>query len=169
MMGKVMGYVGMTVVVGLLAQMMVTTYYLGKINVGLSDSLDSTKRLIGIQQSIIEKNKALEQVVNTTKEMDTQLVSTLAVTNSIRTNILKINELNGATLQLNRNMEVFAGQSGVSLQAIAKSTGQLQTSTQSLHDSLTKLYRYIDRDRANLQQMKAYTDQMNAKVPGVGR
>jgi methyl-accepting chemotaxis protein len=166
---KVLGYVGMTVMAGLLAQTMVTTYYLGKIDKGLTVSLDSTTQLISIQKAIVEKNESLKDVVSTTQAMDQQLQLTLKATQGIRANILRINELNGATLQLNQHMMTSGTASNQSLDSIYTGMTQLKQSTEELYASLDRLNGITQQDRSNLQQMKAYTEQMNRKIPGVTR
>lgn len=166
---KVLGYVGMTVVVGLLVQTMVTTYYLGKIDKGLNTSLDSTTQLISIQKAVVEKNASLTDVINTTRAMDQQLQLTLKATQGIRANILRINELNGATLQLNQNMLASGTESNQSLASISSGMNQLKQSTEDLYTALARLKQITQQDRSNLQQMKTYTQQMNQKIPGVTR
>lgn len=167
MLVKVLGYVGMAAVVGLLVQTMATTFYLAKIDQGLSTSLDSTSQLITIQQAIIEKNQSLQDVINTTHQMDSQLLLTLKATQGIRTNILQINQLNGASLELNQGMTVSGKESNVSLGSISAGMAQLKQSTEQLYNSLARLSQFTKQDSANLHQMKLYSDQMNQKVPGV--
>lgn len=167
MIGKILGYTGLVAVIGLLLQTMATTYYLGKINSGLNTSLQSTSQLISIQNAVIEKNQSLHDVIATTKAMDQQLQTTLQTTQGIRSNILKINEINAATLEVNGRMAVSGSNSNQSLEGISTGMGQLRQSTEALYNSLVKLNELTGRDRANLHQMKAYTDQMNQKVPGV--
>lgn len=164
---KILGYLGMTVVIGLLTQTMVTTFYLGKIDQGLYTSLDSTSQLISIQKAVVEKNESLKDVVNTTRDMDQQLQFTLKATQGIRANILKINELNGSTLQFNQNMLASGTESNQSLGSISTGMTQLRQSTEDLNNALARLNQITQQDRSNLQQMKLYTQQMNQKIPGV--
>jgi methyl-accepting chemotaxis protein len=169
MLIKVLKYTGMAVVIGLLLQTMVTTYYLGRIDAGLNTSLDSTEKLIEAQKIIIEKNGALHDVVEATKGMDQQLLATLEKTKAIHSNIDQINDWNYRTLLANQKMQTIGAQSDESLQEIAAGMGQLKSSTEELSKSMAKLNSLVSQDRQNLDQMKAYTDEMNRKLPGVPR
>lgn len=164
---KVLSYLGMTIAILLLVETMFTTYYLGKIDAGLKTSLSTTASLVQIQTAIIHKNETLQDVVATTKQMDTKLNNTLQATQAIHAHIDKINELNSATLKLNQQMVLLGAQSGQMLGSIAASMGDLKQATDALSQSLTKLRDYVRQDSANMTQMKNDTDQMDRKVPGV--
>ncbi|GAX90290.1 hypothetical protein [Effusibacillus lacus] len=164
---KILKYAGMAAVIGLLLQTMFTTYYLAKIDSGLNASLDSTAKLIEVQKVIIEKNGALQEVVETTKQMDQQLLVSLEATKTIHSNIEQINKWNYQTLVLNRNMMGIGAESDRSLQDISSGMSQLKQSTAKLNRSLARLKELVRQDRANLELMKQYTDEMNRKVPEV--
>ncbi|HEU4963855.1 MAG TPA: hypothetical protein VFV52_08385 [Bacilli bacterium] len=166
---KIMGYLGMTVVIGLLAQTLVTTFYLAKIDAGLRASLDSTERLVGVQEAIIGKNQALQQVVSTTQAMDRKLTQTLQATQAVHGNISRINELNAVSLQLNQGMVQLGASSGADIEGIASGMRQLHEATSDLKASLAKLGQWTEQDRGNLDKIKAYTEQMNRRIPGVIR
>ncbi|MGB8954425.1 MAG: hypothetical protein WCC10_03575 [Tumebacillaceae bacterium] len=169
MVMKALGYLGMGVLLALLIQTMVTTYHLGKIDAGLRSSLESTAQLAEMQRSIILKNQQLSDVVATTQAMDKQLKQTLGVTQELHGNISSINKWNGATLELNQQMVASAGDSGEQLKAISGGMGQLKETTTALYGSLAKLSEWIKQDRAHMSNMRSSTEQMNQKVPGVGR
>lgn len=160
-------YVGMCAVVALLLQQMVTTYYLAKIDTGLNSSLRSTASLATIESAIIDKNHALRDVVATTQGMDRQLGDTLQATQTIDAHIHKIDDLNGATLQINQGLVKLGQQGGASLTTSAASLRDFSTSMAQLKASLSQLDQTIQSDASNLHDMKAQTDTMNRKVPGV--
>jgi hypothetical protein len=160
-------YAGMCAVVALLGQQMVTTYYLAKIDTGLNSSLHSTKSLATIESAIIDKNKALRDVTSTTQAMDQQLMLTLSATQTIDTHIHKIDELNAATLKINQGLVQIGQQGGTTLTTTATSLQQFADSISTLKSALAQLDQTIQRDAGNLHDMKAQTDMMNRKVPGV--
>lgn len=168
MIRKILGYLGMVAVAGVLAQTMVTTYYLAQIDHGLNSSLKSTKDLIQIQNSIVHKNQALQGVVNTTQDMAGRLDATLQETNMIDQHIHMINALNAQTLAINHGLVTIGNQSGQTLSNVANNMQQLSQETAGLNNSITRLDQLIQQDRANMDRMKAYADQMNSKTPGVG-
>jgi len=167
MIGKVLGYVGMAVLFGVLVQTMVTTHHLMRIDQGLQESLDSTERLVGIQEAIIEKNDALAGVVETTNAMDEQLRATLGATKQVHANIREINALNGATLELNEGMAVLTAETGDGLEEVAGGLQTLQGSTVELRKALEQLGVLIREDRSRISKIRGYTEEMNRKVPGV--
>lgn len=167
MIGKVLGYLGMLVVAGVLAQTTVTTYYLAKIDAGLHSSLQSTTDLIQIQNTIVHKNQALQGVVLTTQEMSKRLDATLKLTQIVDMHIHSIDALNADTLTINRGLVTIGDNSGQILSKVSTNTGALAQTTQDLSHSMGQLDRLIEEDRANMDQMKAYADQMNQKTPGV--
>lgn len=160
-------YVGMCAVIALLGQQMVTTYYLAKIDTGLNSSLHSTKSLATIESAIIDKNQALKDVASTTQAMDQQLMLTLAATQTIDTHIHKIDDLNGATLHINQGLVQLGQQGGSTLTTTASNLQQFAKSISTLKTSLAQLDQTIQTDASNLHDMKAQTDMMNRKVPGV--
>jgi type VII secretion effector (TIGR04197 family) len=162
-------YLGMCIVVALLVQQMVTTYYLAKIDVGLNSSLHSTSQLASIQQAIIDKNKALQDVVTTTKAMDGQLGVTLQTTQTIDVHIHRIDDLNVSTLKVNQGLVGLGQQSGSALTTTASSLQQFSESISKLKTYLSQLNQTIQSDVVNIHDMKAQTDTMNSKVPGVTR
>jgi uncharacterized protein YoxC len=166
---KLLGYLGLAGLIGLLIQTMVTTYYLSKIDTGLTVNLQTTKQLIGIEHAINEKNKALQEVASTATQMDLQLNGTLQTTKEIHANINQIDQLNDATLQANQSMVTLGAQTGQTLNGISQNMEQLKQSLEALSDSLSKLYDWTNQDRNNMAQMKQATDNMNQKVPGVVR
>lgn len=168
MVGKVLGYLGMLVIAGVLGQTMVTTYYLAQIDQGLNSSLKSTNNLIQIQNSIVHKNQALQNVVSTTSEMAKQLTATLQQTVIIDQHIHSIDALNADTLAINRGLVTIGNQSGQTLSSVTGNMRQLTQVTQGLNNSITRLDQLIQQDRANMDLMKSYADQMNQKTPGVG-
>jgi hypothetical protein len=165
MLSKLLGFLGLLVLVGLLVQTMITTYYLGKIDKGLRSSLQSTENLLAIQQSIVSKNEKLQEVIATTKAMDGQLTATLQATQSVHRNISEINRLNRSTLDINQNMLVLSNSSGQGLQGIAAGMGQLKKSTGDLLQSLTGLSKWVGQDHGNLTKMRDYTESMNQRLP----
>ncbi|MCF8563962.1 hypothetical protein LLE49_04325 [Alicyclobacillus tolerans] len=167
MIGKIAGYAGMLVVAGLLAQTMVTTQYLAKIDKGLNSSLQSTSTLVSIEGSIIKKNQALSGVVDTTKQMSKNLNATLAVSQAIDGHIHLIDKYNADTLGINRQLVGLGSSSGQTLQGVSSNMSQLAHATQSLGNSISTLDQLIQQDRKNLDQMKTYADEMNNKTPGV--
>ena len=169
MIMKVLGYVGMALVIGLLVQTMMTTYHLMRIDSGLKESLESTERLVEIQEAIIEKNDALAGVVETTKKMDAQLQATLGATKQVHANITQINELNAATLEVNKGMAVLGAHTGTGLQDVSGGLGTLNSSVNELKKALEELGLLIRDDRSNLAKIRSYTEQMNRKVPGVSQ
>lgn len=166
---KIFGYLGMAIVVGLLIQTMVTTLYLSKIDTGLTTSLQTTTQLAGIEQAVIDKNKSLSDIVSTSKQMDQQISTALSSTKQIQGNIHTIDSLNGSTLTANHNTVSYGNQSGATLGLIANNMQQLKQSIAALLASITKLDGWAKQDRNDISQMKQATDEMNQKVPGVGK
>lgn len=165
MIRKVLGYAGMLVVAALLAQTMVTTYYLAQIDAGLNSSLKSTTGLIQIQNTIVHKNQTLQGVVQTTAEMANRLKGTLSQTELIDENIHNIDALNSDTLAINQGLVNIGNKSGQTLSGVAQNMKQLAQETKGLSNSLTDLNQLITQDRVNMDQMKGYANQMNQKTP----
>ncbi|GMA50045.1 hypothetical protein GCM10025857_14020 [Alicyclobacillus contaminans] len=152
--------------VGLLAQQILTTSYLGKIDVGLRSSLQSTKQLSTVESSIIQKNHALAGLADTTRTMREQLAETLQVTQSINQNIHTIDNLNAATLNVNQLLVGLGHQSQAHLSTIAGQLSQLTATLQQMNGQLNLLSSVIQADAATLHDMRAQTAVMNSKVPG---
>lgn len=167
MIGKVAGYLGMAVLLGLLVETMVTTHHQMRIDQGLQESLDATERLVKVQEAIIEKNEALAGVVETTNAMDEQLLATLGATKQVHANIKQINELNGATLRLNQEMAGLTAETGDGLGEVAGGLQTLQGATAELRTALEQLGVLIREDRSRISKIRGYTEEMNRKVPGV--
>jgi hypothetical protein len=168
MVGKVLGTIGVVALFGVLAQTLMTTYYLAKIDIGLNSSLDSTRRLVAVEQAIIDKNKTLGTVIRQTEQMDSQLGQTLQQTLTIEQHIFRINELNAATLTINRNMAQVGGTGAQTLADITNTMTNLNQATLSLGNYLMALRQVVMQDRQNMDLMKQYTDEMNQKTPEVG-
>jgi septal ring factor EnvC (AmiA/AmiB activator) len=167
MVGKVLGTIGVVALFGILTQTLVTTYYLAKIDIGLNSSLDSTRRLVSVEHAIIDKNKALADVIQQTAHMDQQLQTTLETTQTIEQHILRINDLNAATLTINRRMAAVGAAGTRTLSDVSSAMASLNQATMSLGNYLAVLRQVVMQDRANLDLMKQYTDEMNQKTPGV--
>lgn len=166
-MRKWLYYLGTIVLLGFLVQQMVTTYYLAKIDGGLHSSLRSTARLGTIQTEIIHKNQSLHNVLAATQDISGQLQLTLKETQIIDGNIHQIDNLNLATLRVNQVLTGLGSQGQNTLGAIAASMQTLQQKISSLSGPLSQLDDTIHSDRSLLHDMRAQTDRMNAKVPGV--
>jgi D-ribose pyranose/furanose isomerase RbsD len=160
-------YVANVIVIGVLVQQVMTTTYLAKIDAGLHSSLHSTKQLASIESSIIEKNHALQGMASTTKSMSDQLGVTLQVTMAINKNIHAIDALNQSTLDVNQILVALGKQSQVNLASIASRLDQLNGSIGQVGGQLSQLKQTIELDASTLHDMKAQTDKMNSKVPGV--
>jgi chromosome segregation ATPase len=160
-------YIANVIVVGVLVQQVMTTTYLAKIDYGLHSSLQSTKQLASIESSIIEKNHALQSMASTTQSMSDQLSLTLQVTMAINKNIHAIDALNQSTLDVNQTLVGLGKQSQANLASIASQLGQLNSSIGQVGGQLGQLKETIQLDASTLHDMKAQTDQMNSKVPGV--
>ncbi|MBL0385282.1 hypothetical protein JJB07_01370 [Tumebacillus sp. ITR2] len=158
---------GLGVLIVLLADTMLTTHALKKIDRGLDQSLDSTSRMIQIQEAIVQKNAALDDVIQTTQVMDTQLSATLTATQNVQTHIDTIVQLNDQTLKINQSLAGLGGDGQKTLEGISTDMGKLHTSAGELYTALTKLQATVKRDSTNMAAMRGYADQMNAKVPGV--
>jgi hypothetical protein len=168
MIGKVLGTIGVVALFGVLVQTLVTTYYLAKIDIGLNSSLDSTRRLVAVEQAIIDKNKTLGTVISQTQKMDQQLGQTLQETLTIEQHIFRINELNGATLTINRSMAQVGSAGARTLADIGSTMAGLNQATLALGNYLAALRQVVIEDRRNMDLMRQYTDEMNAKTPEVG-
>jgi hypothetical protein len=160
---------GLGVLVVLLADTMLTTNALKKIDRGLDQSLDSTSRMILVQEAIVQKNAALDDVIQTTQAMDAQLTQTLDATKNVQTHIDSIVALNAQTLEINQSLVKLGDGGHQTLGGIAKDMNSIQTSAGELYSALTRLQQTVRRDSSNLGKMRTYADQMNAKVPGVLR
>lgn len=168
MIGKVLGTIGVVALFGVLAQTQVTTYYLAKIDIGLNSSLDSTRRLVTVEQAIIDKNKTLGTVIQQTKQMDQQLASTLSETLTIEQHIFRINDLNAASLTINREMAQVGNAGAQTLTDVSDTMSKLNQATLALGNYLASLRQVVLQDRQNMDLMKQYTDEMNQKTPEVG-
>jgi predicted dinucleotide-utilizing enzyme len=152
-----------------LVQQVATTVYLAKIDYGLRSSLQSTHQLAEIQNSIIEKNNALNGLASTARQMNRQLGATLVVTEQIDVNIGAINHLNKATLDINQTLVSTGQHSHTNLTGVAQQLAKLNQSISAISQSIGGLDSILASDAAALNDMKLQTDRMNSKVPGVAR
>lgn len=166
-MSKLASYIGMVVTLGILVDLMTTTFELARVDKGLNSSLTSTSQLVSIEQAVTKKNAALPGVLKTTDEMNGQLRGIESTTASTRKNIDLIAALNAGTLQLNVEQAAIASNSGKALGAVITDLAQLERATSSLGTELGTLDHVVQQDRANLDQMKSDTATMNQKTPGV--
>lgn len=164
---KIASLVGMTVVVGLLAFTVPTTVSLAKLDAGLQSSLQSTRALVGVQKSVIDKNQSLGPLLQAAQDMKGKLKSTEQVTAQLNQNIASINQLNTDTLRINQAIGQQASESATNLAGIAQNLKALDDSTNSLAMTLQRLNQLVTQDEAGLAQMRSAADQMNSKVPGV--
>ncbi len=166
-MSKLVSYIGMVVALGILVDLMTTTFELARVDKGLNSSLQSTSQLVSIEQAVTKKNAALPGVLKTTEQMNGQLKGIASTTAATRNNINLIASLNAGTLQLNIEQAAIASNSGKAIGAVIQDLAQLQKATSSLGKELASLDHVIQQDRANLDQMKSATATMNQKTPGV--
>lgn len=164
---KVLGYVilgGMTVA---LAQTLMTTVNLVRVDSGLNSSLKSTRELVQLNHAIIHNNQSLPQVVKESKQASHQLKTTLLATNKVAQNIKAINKLNSKTLGLNQEIAHSGTNNAQSLQQIVDSTKALKSSLQQVKQNLQTLKSITDADRQYLNSMRQSANTMNKKTPGV--
>lgn len=166
-MSKVGSYIGMIVTIGILADLMTTTFELARIDKGLNSSLSSTSQLVSIEQTVTQKNQALGGLLKTTQQMSKQLGGLADTTSGIHQNISEIGQLNADTLKLNIEQESIAANSGQTLGQVIASLTSLEHATQSLSTALSGLDRVIQEDRSNLDQLRSATRTMDQKTPGV--
>jgi hypothetical protein len=164
---KILGYVGMGVLVATLAVTVHSTIALAQVDMGLNRSLDTTAKLATIEQSIIQKNRALAGVIQTATSMSGRLATTVRATQGIDTNIHSINRLNKLTLRENKQMVKSTAASEQTLKAIATHAKGLKSYIEALNQYLSTLEQTTSSDKTNLAAMERDTNTMDQKVPGV--
>ncbi|QQE78287.1 hypothetical protein [Alicyclobacillus sp. SO9] len=165
---QVLGYVvlgGMTVV---LAQTVMTTVNLVRVDSGLNSSLQSTRQLVQVNHAIIRNNKALPAVVKESQQAAIQLQTTLQATQKVAQNIQAINHLNSETLAVNQQIAQTGNNNAKSLQQVVDSTKALKSSLQQVQQNLQTLKSITDADKRYLSSMRQSANTMNKKTPGVG-
>ncbi|MCL6516256.1 hypothetical protein [Alicyclobacillus sp.] len=166
---RVLGYVASAGLAALLAQQVVTTYYVARIDAGLRTSLNATRQLGDIQAAVIEKNGALKQMQSTSDAALAQLRATLQVTQAIDQNITQIDQLNASTRQINDQLAA-AGRTGqATLGDIAGTLAQLKDTLGQLGPHVGDLQQMVRADAGNLADMREQVHQMDQKIPGLLR
>ncbi|MDQ0189615.1 hypothetical protein JI721_09030 [Alicyclobacillus cycloheptanicus] len=166
-MSKIGHYIAMIVTIGILADLMTTTFELARVDKGLNTSLRTTAQLVSIEQAVNQKNAALAGVLRTTKQMSSQIATLEQAAAATRRNIVSIDQLNADTLKLNTEQQAISTNSAQALGKVIGGLTSLEKATASLGQSVSALDKVIQQDRANLDALKADTDTMNRKTPGV--
>ncbi|GMA62541.1 hypothetical protein NZD89_22450 [Alicyclobacillus fastidiosus] len=167
MMFKIGSLVVLVAAVGLLATTIPTTVQLARMDVGLRSSLHSTSQLVGIEAAVVQKNKSIGKLVETSADMEEGLQVTKQTTSSLDQNIEMINQLNQSTLSINQSISNGARASADHLASIASNMSALDTSTKGLEATLQALDGIVQQDNNSMSQMKQATASMNDKIPGV--
>jgi len=163
---KVAGVLCMMGAAGLLINSMVMTFYLYKIDRGLSENLQSIMALGQFQQSVIEKNEELNDMLFTVGEIDQGMNGTITRTAQLLALLSQVVDLNTQTLQLNRDMASVSRQSGATISQVKAHVKSLQPHTEQMKTYMEQLKQLSDSDVKKLDSIRRSTDQMNRKIPG---
>lgn len=167
MIFKISSLVVLVAVVGLLAMTMPTTVQLARMDVGLRSSLRSTSQLVGIETAVVQKNKSIAKLAETSADMEKGLQVTQQTTSTLEHNIELIDQLNRSTLSINQTIASGAKASADHLASIASNMTALDASTTKLEATLQTLNSIVQQDNNSMSNMKQATASMNDKIPGV--
>ncbi len=164
---KVLVVVGALLSAGLLVNSMVMTFYLQKIDRGLSENLRSIEALGELQQSVIEKNKELGEMTETVGKVERGMDGAISHTSMLLVLLGQVVDLNSQTLLLNRDMESVSRQSGSMMARVNSLVQRLGPQTEQMKRSLEHLKQLAESDAKRLESIRQSTEKMNRKIPGV--
>jgi uncharacterized protein YoxC len=164
-MKRVLKVVGVVVVAGLLAQSMIMTAYLKKLDSALNQNLDTANQLLQAQRDIKNKNAVLNDMADSTQVLSQRLDVALAKTQTISSLITQLLAINAKTKQVQDQLVVLLKNNANTMQTINQSIGGLKSNTSQLAAQIEQLQAIVRMDSASLQSVAASAAEMNKKLP----